>query len=698
MRMFKKVSLGLITFFFVGCSTTSFLPADKCFEKGKEKQKENNISVAYKFFDAASRKQPDNSTYQWAAALTSPNQNAAFFHTQLAWNNGLKRPEVLLAMAKLSFHTEKKSAIEFGLSLIKQLPDTMQLPRLRSDVFFLFNEIDSCLAIMLPIFRSHPNFQDAGYIEELYERKGDHAATRVFLQECRNSKILNEKGYAMLASYAALAYNYKKADSLFDECRDRGLYTINSELEQAGVWIAGERYDDAERSLNKIMADKNILISHRAKIALSYIFSVLNQPQKILGLQNNAVNNRDLQKGESLFLQALANELCDSLNALDAMKKAQTQIPYTPFLSLITAREYAKKGNYKDAIIEYKKCPAIFLMSPRTLVEYAQALNLSGYLDEAMALISTFHASNMATKQSLELFRNMAFKKNLVEQGEAAQKLLEEKFKGDEAILFSGAIIALKTGKSDSALAILTALSQKYPKEEKIEIARISVYLIKNQFSKVLEECKKSKISSAALASIEARAYRGLGNNQSADSVYEKAMTESKTTGVKFEYIGFLIESNKPEKAAAMYDDLVNQKKFDVNENPFHSAMLLNNLAWALLQIPSFPQGKVLSYSKQAFELSNKDPHILDTYAFALIKCTKYKECIGILNENPLCKREPRLLIHLATAYEKSRDINKAVRCYQDVLKSMDNNQSTLDVPIQKDDVKIKIENLIAAN
>jgi predicted Zn-dependent protease len=686
-----------------GCSTGFSLSAEKCFEKGKQKLKENKMALSYKYFDAASRKEPANVTFQWAAATTAPNQNAAFIHTDAAWKNGLKRPEVLLALSRLSFHTEKKKARDYAFNLFSQLPDSFQTPMLRSEIFYQYEEFDSCLSIALPLFRRGPTQNLCRYIAGIYEKKGDRSKSKSFLQDCRKNRLLDGSGYVMLASIAALDYDYRLVDSCFAECKRYGLYSSNVRLEQCGFFIVQGQYDDAEKSYDELLAlagDSSMgLVGLRARIGLAYIYSVRKQPEKIASLVK-AVSGDETpgRKAESGFYTALLNAMNDSAGAIDGLRRAQRQLPGNPFVTLIVARENLKKSRFPDAIAEYKTLSAVFLLSPGPLVEYAMALDRDGKSDEAMALISSFHGHHAFTRQSLELFRDIAFKKRMVEKSMAAQKVLQFKYNTDASVLFSGAVLALKLGRTDSALALVTSLARKYPREEKFELAKISILLIKKQYEEVLSECRKSSVPVSARAPFEARAYRALGKNFSADSVYTAGLAQAKTPALMLEYANFLLESDAPERAASLYDEILTVKKDDLKQDSIGNSMLLNNLAWSLLQSKTNSFEKAIDLAKQAFELAPKNPHIIDTYAFALIKAGKYKDCVELLSGNQIALREPRLLFHLAIALQKSNQINKAVRYYQDVLKLMDSSSNTLGFTVSKPEIQATVEKLTASN
>jgi predicted Zn-dependent protease len=688
--------------FVVGCSTGIGLSAEKCFEKGKQKLKENKANLSYKYFDAASRKEPTNVSYHWAAATTTTNQNAAFIHTEAAWKNGLKRPEVLLALSRLSFFTDTKKALEYSLGLFSQLPDSFKTQLLRSEIFLKYEEFDSSLSIALSVFKHSPTPVLCRSIAAIYEKKGDRVKAESFLKDCRTKKMLDGTGYVMLASYVALSYNYQLVDSLFIECRKNGLYTGPIQLEQCGLLLASEQLEKAEKMLGEVLVASHgldsSLVAYRARIGLAYLYSVRKQPEKLVLLMQTVLGDGLGLKKETAFYAALLNAINDSAGAVEGLRQAQRQLPPNPLISLIVARENLKKGRFKDAVVEYKSLPVVFLFSPRPLVECALALDQEGKRDEAMALLSVLHSHNMFTRQSLELFRDIAFKKRLIEKSMAAQKMLQEKYNNDASVLFSGAVMALKLGKTDSALTLITSLAEKYPKEEKFELAKISILLVKKEYERVLVECRKSTAPASARAPFEARAYRALGRNDDADRAYAAGLTQAKSSALMIEYANFLLESNSPEKAASLYNEILTINKAELKQDSAGNSMLLNNLAWSLLQSSPASLVKAIAFAKQAYEIAPGNPNIIDTYATALIKNGQFKDCIKLLTDNQVVLREPRLLFHLSVALEKNNEINKAVRNYQDVLKLMDASSSALPFTVSASEIKATIEKLIAAN
>ena len=90
-----------------GCTMLTQDP-EKAYEKGMNLVKERKIETAYKYFLAATKKQPDNPKYHWAAAQTARNQNAAFIHTEMTWKNRMKTVPVMANLLSLSLFTNKE--------------------------------------------------------------------------------------------------------------------------------------------------------------------------------------------------------------------------------------------------------------------------------------------------------------------------------------------------------------------------------------------------------------------------------------------------------------------------------------------------------------------------------------------------------------------------------------------------------------
>ncbi|MGD9201169.1 MAG: tetratricopeptide repeat protein, partial [Chitinispirillia bacterium] len=390
---------------------------------------------------------------------------------------------------------------------------------------------------------------------------------------------------------------------------------------------------------------------------------------------------------ESLYNLLLKTEDAQS-KFVDIRKKLKS-----PFVELIYASICLNKQDFDEAVEVYKNLPRAFLISPGVIVEFSRALAQSGKYDEALAAISVMHKARLYTKNSLQIFRDLALKKQLIDKSIAAQKVLESKYKDDAGVQYGRAILALKTGNPDTALQILTDLTQKYPKEERFELAKMSIYLLQEKYSQVVDECKKSKIDPNLFAGILAVAYIKLDKQDLAEDVYKKAIKENKSFSIMMEYAQLLVNTGKHQEAVKMYENIRESFKKRLDEDSKINALLLNNFAWSLLQDRGSQKKTALKAAKSAYDLFPDNINIIDTYATALIQNNKFKQCINLLANNAQIRKEPQLLFHLAKSYEKTKDLNNAVRNYRLVVES-DTSDNKIKLVVSKSKLRDHIEKL----
>ncbi|NLE01966.1 MAG: hypothetical protein GX640_19040 [Fibrobacter sp.] len=146
----------LVLLLFSSC-TMFIRDPEKAYSKGVELIQKKKSKNAYKYFLAATKKQPDSPKYHWAAAQTAQNQNAAMIHTEMAWKSGMKSVPVMAALLQLSLFTTKEQRIEKMLSLFGELPDTIQTPALKAELFSQLGASDSALAIWKKQYATAPS-------------------------------------------------------------------------------------------------------------------------------------------------------------------------------------------------------------------------------------------------------------------------------------------------------------------------------------------------------------------------------------------------------------------------------------------------------------------------------------------------------------------------------------------------------------
>lgn len=699
MNKMTAILLLCISFSILQCSEQ--LTGEEAFNKGKEYYTAKDFAKAYTYFKKAIDKSKDNPSYQWAAAKSTTNRNLAFIHTQAAWDNGMKTFEVLVSLTNLSLQNDSTQKLQQALSLFKQLSDTGNKLELRADLFNMFGQYDSSLAIYTSLFEKTPSAELCNKITIAYGKKGEREKAISFMKKCHEQKLLNSEGYLILAYLYALEYDYKGIDQLFDEAQKMGYYTVKLQVEHAGFSILSGNLAAAESLLvdlaEPVQGTADDIANLRARVMLSYIYRAHKEPEKIKQLiERTRKAAKESKDKEIAYYSALIPLIQDSAASLAELDKARGNLPRFPVIELIHAREHANISDYEEAIKGYKNLPDIFMLAPNILIEYAVALTKTGRYDDALSLINVLHKKKRYTKNSLELFRDITLKKQLLDKSLAAQTVLENLYKDDAGVQYKSAILALKTGDSKKALQIINDLITKYPAEKQFELAKISMYLYTEDYKQVIEACRISKLPVQLYGSLLAKAYIKLGNIDSAEKVYTKIIEENKTLPNMIEYAQFLIETKQYGKATSTFENILKSYKDILEKDSVGNAIILNNFAWSLLQTEEGSDNQLaVKIVEKAYKLAPKNLHILDTYATALMKNNKYKECISLLSKNTVALREPALALQCATAYEKKGDDNKAMRLYQQILELPDST-SQLKIPAFREEVKQRIAAIAA--
>jgi len=691
----------LIVLLFVGCTINK--DASELFEAGKKHLENQDTKKAYSDFKKAAKKQPEDATYHWAAAQTAPDQNAAYLHTRDAWQAGAKTRPVLQALSRLAFHTELEDKLEFTLSLYDQLPDSLQTADYKADIYASFEAFDSSLAIRKSLFARQKTPLLCNKISENYVQLKNPEKAIATLQQCLDQGILNARGFSFYASLQALEYNYPEVTKIFQQAQRADAYDDNVRLEHAGFLLAQGKLSEIHPILTPLInadnAEEENIFNLRARVMLVFTYLQSGNLGDISQILKAVDSDSKWDIAERTLYQALQKAQKDTSEFKpQALIDAIDQLPSDPVLTLIKARTFASMGNYKNAIETYRQLPPVFLRSPAMVAEFAKVLAQSGKTDDALMVLSLFHQQKLFTKTSLELFRDLTYQKQLVEKSSAAQKVLESKYSDDVGILWSGAVLALRTGELQKAFNIFTKLGNRFPDDPRFEMAKLSTMVLQKRYEDVLEQLSRSNLDASKTLPIKARALRGLGKDNEAIQTFEKATSSATASvGVLLEYASFLLAENQPSQAAKIYQR-VDEKMAQSNyEDSASAALRLNNLAWAQMQSGEYDIHDVVKTAHRAWTLLPTNAHVLDTYTEALIKSNQYDEAIELLQDNKIAENEPRLLFHLATAFEKSGDINRAVRNYQKATGLL-SKQFLLPMPVTAQSLEKHIAKLIASS
>jgi predicted Zn-dependent protease len=676
------------------CSSCSTATPEEEFARGKELLEEGKRERAYKHFKRAAGKKKTDGTYHWAAASVAPNQNAAFVHAELAWKNGLKQPAVLWSLIQLSFHTTLDQKREYAFTRYEELPDSFQTSALRGELFYRFEQYDSALVIWDTLYEQSWSPTWVSKIAMAYGKMDKADSALAVLERARASKKLDAQAYVLLASMLFRGGEYKEVDRLFAESRQGKLYDDGMRVSHATLLMLQNRFGDAQSILKAIsdtVADPAVnLIHHRARALLSYMAYLRRDSSAIIALRDYIEADEPKWRAtETAFHEALLAQLRRDPSTLEQLRDLRKSLG-GGIVDLAYARECLRRGRFEEALEGYKALPGSFRSSPGITVELARVLAGAGKEKEALAVLGDMHKRKLFTKASLELFRDLSVRQDLVEKSLAAQKLLESRFGDDVGVKWKGAMLALKRGKTDSALVLLTRLAKEHPEESRFETARLSTIFLTKDYERLIEECANSDGPTETVAVLKARAYRKLGRLREANAAFTEALAAERKPAILMEYADFLIAAEKPAKAVEVYQEIMEKHAEGLERDSLANAVVLNNLAWANLDTKTPDVKRALWAAEKAHDLAPDNPHILDTYADALLRAGKYRDCVHLLHADPLTAGEPRLIHHLATAFEQDGDINKAVRHYQDILTVMDSS-AVLPVPFTEQEIRAKV-------
>jgi predicted Zn-dependent protease len=695
MKYFVSLSIAIAIFYLgAGCNTVSCKNPEDCYQKGILLLGSGQKEQAYKLLSKAAHDDPSNVTYQWAAARTAPNPKFALFHVKTAWDNGLRNREVFDAYLGLSRITEATPSLLFALQLYRQLPDSIRTDEVRAGIYFSFKMYDSTIAIFRDIFDKKPSSATGNSLAKAYLAKGENAKAKEFLLECQGSKLLDTEGYALLNLAFLRDFDYAGCASVFEAAKKDGKYNDELKLIQARGLIAQEKISEAEKVLQPLLtashAGKNSDLLRNVRAVQAYTSFLKGSKDAIVSLKKGLPDTGSARL-EKIFYNAIIKRLSDTASLVPVLTDLLKKFPAYPEIQIILAQELARSGKNDEALKVYQNLPDVYLGSPRIIIERARLLDQKGKSSDALVMISLLHSKKIVTKSSLELFRDISFKKNLTDKAFQAQAILEKTYKNDVGVRWASGVMALRTGKNDSAITVFSSLLKEYPKEVRFVYGLSSACFNKGDYERVVKECSVREIKDLNILRLQARAFSKLGKNAETDSIYRAAVAAHKDAGLRMEYAEFLQNNKNPEKAAEIYADLIKTSRQNPGSDSGKTlAIILNNLAWSLLHVQGADKEKVLTTIKKAYELDPKNAAIIDTYTTALMQYGRFSEVISLLEGSELTNKIVDLRILLADAYEKTGKINNAVRTLQDAEKL-----AGID-PAKKNAIHRRIEKLVA--
>ncbi len=654
--------------------------AEELYQKGTKDLSSGDQKSAYRNFQAAVKKNPDEIKYLWAASSAAPNNNMAQVHTKSAWDKGFKTPAVMMRLAALSFHTDQKQKLDYALSLYEEMADSLKSDEMKGDLFYNFGQLDSALKYWDIVAYQKETPEIINKIALALEKQGRIESMITHLEKNRLKKLLNSQGYSMLMSLRALQYRYGAVDTLYNEADQFGISDDFLKVEYAGLLFAQGKFALSGDVLEGVYSENEPKSAHkiRARMLKGYELFLLRDSLALWNLLETS-DTTLFKAAEKRFYSFLFDRMRDKKDGIEVLRAIRRESPPSAWIDLALGREYGHQKRFAQADTFYRLVPPAIRFSPNVLEEFALVQMRLGRDDDALALLSRLHTNRIVTRTSLEMFRDLTFKNKLIDKSKAAQKLLESRYKDDVKVQWSGAVMALKTGQVDSALAQFTRLAKAYPDEERFEVMRLTVLHLKGEYAKVIEQSSAGKLPVQMAKLLQARAYRKLGQNDNARAAYTEALKSDKENmELSVEYTDFLTQIEDYSTAAGFYSGIIDRFKAGSAQDSAALAGLLNNYAWTAALSEGSDSKLVLKAVEQANRLLPENKDIMDTYAVVLNKYGKYKDCIKLLSESSVVGKNPDLKVHLGKAYEKINDINMAVRLYQEAIALSDSSKVKL--------------------
>jgi tetratricopeptide (TPR) repeat protein len=159
----------------------------------------------------------------------------------------------------------------------------------------------------------------------------------------------------------------------------------------------------------------------------------------------------------------------------------------------------------------------------------------------------------MISKQSLELFRDIAFQNNYLKASQAAQKFLEGAFPDDAGVQLFRGLAALQQGSFSQADAVFQEMAKKYPDDARAQLGPIQVLLAEGKAEAALQACRTSAAPSELVVPLAAFAHVKLQQWNEAEAAFRKAVAVQQPSLVYSEYGKVLLQQKKFSEAAQQF-------------------------------------------------------------------------------------------------------------------------------------------------
>ncbi|NLW32686.1 MAG: hypothetical protein GXY77_14660 [Fibrobacter sp.] len=675
----RLLAIIIITVMYPLCDKSSHDNAQKLFKKGTRCQNTGNIYDAYVFYKQAINKEW-NPLFEWAAASTAPNLYTAHLHAKAAWSGGLRDKDLFIFLLKTCRFKTLDSAFIYSVDLLSQMPDSLKTGYLKGQIHFILGDNKTASSVWKHAYQNYPDSDLASAITELFFAQGMYDSLFTFCSIAIEQNLLDESGLTLYAYALAHTGRFDEADSVLNLFKNRLNYNDFHE-EKAWLYYFSGNINKAINLLESSLI-KTGFRDIQKKLMLSFFYSQNSDTTKLKNLLSSKRKQTESEKQIRMFNDAMFLLSKHDTLTCEKLEELRTFFMQNTAYHFVRARLNAQRA--PDRSFEsFKLLPSVITRFPEITLEYASLLRSNGIFDFALSLLTDLHNRGIYSKESLLLYRDLAFRLNFINESFETGLFLEHLFPDDNNIRLSNAQLLIKAGMLDSAARKLHALRISHPDEPKFQTLYIQVLFMLKKYEKVLLECNASTAPLYDILAMKARALVKLNRINEADYIYKKLLSVKADMELSVEYADFLYSSEKTDDAVILYQNIIDSCN---NSEQNLKATVQNKLAKILLKSSSGDKNRALKIATEAFQNKDNDPYIIDTYAEALRQTGKILESINLLQGAISKDRNPLLLNRLAYTLYMTDNKKIATEIYNELLELSDSTLSNY--KLSKDEIR----------
>jgi tetratricopeptide (TPR) repeat protein len=533
--------------------------------------KRQEFKPAFDSFRQAASLEPANTNYWIAAgsaALRAGLTKDAHGCLRQAWARGCRTREVFHTLLTTATADDNTHELDSALALLQHVPPGAEHCLLHGEILWHFQRPAEAIGTWQRGLQATPSPALVSRTAQAFLARQQPDLARRLLQDHEPRGLLDEAAYGLLVGLLASEETQPEpALAALASARRRGLDTPALQLERAMVLLLHLRSAEAAALLEPLhLAASGGLTNragHTARLFLSYLYLTRRDRAGVERLQAEVARapRSPQSESEGLFHQAVLNQLSGQPGALELLQKAQKVFRSHPSVEVLLADELTRAGLPEQALEGLRAIAGPLRLWPPALLAEARALARAGRDLEAARVVDRLHRRHVTTKDSLELFRDLAFKLNHPSAGAAAQRVLEQKYPDDAEVLAFRGFVALGGGAADQAAKIFADLSARYPEQLKFKLAAVQVLLAEGKFEQVLQASQGVPGAPQAVAPLAALAHAGLRQWPKAAQLFAQACQEPQPATVHLEYGKVLGQLGRIDEAMHQFEKAAAQDR-----------------------------------------------------------------------------------------------------------------------------------------